>query len=375
MLGLVATPWLSSEPALAQSSDSRPGPHAYQVTQVFAPAGLKTDQGYPLSKPDDIVRFRDTLFVAFQNGVGPMGETASNGNTESSLVELTPAGRLLGQWDLTGKIDGLGVDPAARTVVATVNEDGQSSLYTVDPEAGGSGVTHYCYDQNPLPHGGGTDSVAFYGGRLILSASAPSPAPAAVPAVYAVTLEPGVPPTNCPAGTTATGTAVLAGGFSDTSPATPANAGAPSVLALTDPDSSTVVPRSAPRFGGDFQLDSQGDDQQVYTPDPLGAKTVDVLQLSQSVNDTAFVTSGDGALYATDASANAVDRITGPFKPGQAYAAVTPCNDNNAPATCPAPGFPANYLGRLDLSNGSLSSVSTGLQPGGLVFVPNDGDR
>jgi hypothetical protein len=376
MVALVATQWSPSESALAQSRDRRSAAHGYQVTPLFTPVGLRTDQGYPLSNPDDIVRVRDGLIVAFQNGVGSTGGPAANGNTESSLVELTPAGHLVRQWNLTGKIDGLGVDPGARTLVATVDEDGASSLYTVDPAAPGSGVTHYCYDQKPLPHGGGTDSVAFYRGKLIISASAPNPAPADVPAVYAATLEPDVAPAKCPAGTPpATGTAVLAGGFSDTSPAPSANTGKPSVLALTDPDSSTVVPRSAPRFGGEFQLDSQGDDQQVYTPDPVGATNVDVLHLSQSVNDTAFVTSGNGALYATDATANAVDRISGPFEPGQAYVAVTPCNDNNAPSTCPAPDFPANYLGRLDLSSGSISSVSTGLQPGGLAFVPNGQGR
>ncbi len=52
--------------------------------------------------------------------------------------------------------------------------------------------------------------------------------------------------------------------------------------------------------------------------------------------------------------------------------AVTPCNANSAPATCPAPGFPANYLGTVSLPTGALSKVRlTGapLQPKGLIFV------
>jgi hypothetical protein len=364
---------ISSATAHAAPSSGSSGGAGYQVSQIFTPAGLATDQGYPISKPDDIVRLGDRLFVAFQNGVGSTGGPAPNGNTESSLVELTPDGHMVQQWDLTGKIDGLGVDPAIKAVVATVNEDGSSSLYTLDPDSRDSGITHYCYDRSPLPHGGGTDSIAYYHGQLIISASAPTPSPANVPAVYAATLKPDLHPTNCPAGSApATGTAVLTAGFSDTAPATPANSGAPTTLGLTDPDSSTVVPRSAPRFGGAFMLDSQGDDQQIYTTDPIGGSILNVLQLNQSINDTAFVTSQNGALYVTDATANTVDRVTGPFQAGQAFVAATPCSDNSAPSTCPAPPtWPANYLGELDLSNGQITAVSTALAPQGMIFVPN----
>jgi hypothetical protein len=226
-----------------------------------------------------------------------------------------------------------------------------------------------------LPHGGGTDDIGSHDGKLIVSASNPSAANG--PAVYAVKLEPHAHPTNCPAGTApATGTAVLSNGFSDTSAATPANSGAPSKLALTDPDSSTVVPGSAPRFGGSFVLDSQGDDEQVYTTDPVAASPhLNVLKLSQSVDDTAFATSKDGALYATDPSKNTLDRISGPFQVGQAFVAVTPCNDNNAPSTCPAPGWPPNSLGQLDMADGQVTTVSTALQPVGMIFAPSGNDQ
>jgi hypothetical protein len=379
---VAATQLGAPTPATADGNDSTgsAAASAYHVTKIFSPTGLKTDQGHPLSKPDDLVRLGDHIFVAFQNGVGSTGSPASNGNGESSLLELTVAGQLVRQWDLTGKVDGLGADPADQSVVATVDEDGSSSLYTVDPDAHDAGITHYCYDHNPLPHGGGTDSIAYYHDKLILSASAPSPSPSNVPAVYSATLEPGVHPSNCPGGTApATGTAILTNGFADTAPATPADPGAPSTLALTDPDSSIVVPPSASRFGGSYMLDSQGDDQQIYTTDPLGGSDLNLLQLSQSVDDTAFVSTSDGALYATDPTANAVDIVTGPFQVGQALVAATPCNDNNAPSTCPTPPtWPANYLGLLDLTTGQVSTVSTALNPVGTIFVPNhagQGDR
>ena len=39
---------------------------------------------------------------------------------------------------MAGKIDGMGADPATGRVIATVNEDSKSSLYTVS----GGAVTH-----------------------------------------------------------------------------------------------------------------------------------------------------------------------------------------------------------------------------------------
>lgn len=40
---------------------------------------------------------------------------------------------------MTGKIDGIGADSATGQVIATVNEDSRSSLYTLS----GGTVTHY----------------------------------------------------------------------------------------------------------------------------------------------------------------------------------------------------------------------------------------
>jgi hypothetical protein len=65
--------------------------------------------------------------------------------------------------------------------------------------------------------------------------------------------------------------------------------------------------------------------------------------------------------------------VTGSFRPGTAFAAVTPCGSNSAPATCPAPPkYPANYLGLLNMSTGQVSPVTlpgVALHPQGLLFV------
>ena len=129
----------------------------------------------------------------------------------------------------------------------------------------------------------------------------------------------------------------------------------------------------SPKFGGDFMLNAQGDQQLVFYP-PTGVLAgLKVLALPTSVDDSAWATVRLGALFATDSSANTVDIVFGVFRPGTAYTSVTPCNANSAPPTCPAPGFPANYLGTVNLKTGALTKVSlsgAALQPKGLIFVP-----
>ena len=102
------------------------------------------------------------------------------------------------------------------------------------------------------------------------------------------------------------------------------------------------------------------------------------LHLPASVDDSAWATSRHGALYVTDKSADTVDTVTGPFTPGTMYSSVTPCNSNSAPATCPAPGFPANYLATTDMTTtGALTPVplaGPALRTGGMIFVAGHRD-
>ena len=327
--------------------------HSYQ------PNGKGATATESLSQPDDIVALGGNLYAGFQNGVGSQGEASTSGNLDSTLVEFTPSGSVVKQWDVTGKIDGMGADAASGQVLATVNEDSKSSLYTV---AGGT-VTHYTY-ASPLPHLGGTDAVAVDNGKILISASAPGTsgkAPASAPAVFAVTLNAGAK------------TATVAPFFADNATATGvngSNSGKKVTLALTDPDSNTVVPTTSPKFGGDFMLNSQGDEELIFSP--ASGTSLQVLKLSQSVDDVAWATSATGTLYTTDSSSNTVDAITGTFTPGTAYTAVTPCNANSAPSTCPAPGYAANSVGTIDLTTGKIGTVANvGLvTPKGMIFVP-----
>ena len=307
-----------------------------------------------LSSPDDVTRSGKDLFVTFQNGVPATGGGKGT-PAYSTIVKLTLQGRVEHTWRLVGKCDGLTADPAHHRVIATVNEDGNSSLYTL-PAAGSAAPTHYVYDAAPLPHGGGTDSITIYRGGIYLAASAPA---SGGPALYRVVLNEGV-------------AHLAADPFYDSSTATLANTTTRHRtvhLALTDPDSSTVVPPQSPRFAGNFMLDAQGDQQAVFAAN-LGRddQRLRVLVLSQSVDDTAFATSRRGELAATDSKADSVVIITGTFKRGAAYTAVTPGNANTA-----GKNPPPNYLGTINLNTGTVKAVHTTgvrLTPHSLIYIP-----
>jgi hypothetical protein len=340
------------------------------LSHTFTPSGSSQSQSEALTQPDDITVLGHDLFVGFQNGVGSQGEVSNTGNLDSTIVEFTPGGHVVRQWDVKGKVDGLGNDPERRLVIATVNEDFNSSIYTIAPRGEKSDqVRHFTYNRQPLLQHGGTDAVTFYRGHVLLSASAPGttgkPAPQPTyPAVFSVTFS------------RHTHVATVEPAFFDEAPATVANLGSADHgktvhLALTDPDSSEVVPHSAARFGGDFMLDSQGDLEQIFLSRHDDHR-LSVLRLSQSVDDSAWATDRDGRLYATDGSNDAVDVVTGQFHDGTMLVAVTPCNANSAPSTCPAPGFPANFLGSENLRTGQISPVQVSgpnLQPKGMAFV------
>ena len=342
--------------------------HALTVKQIvlaatlkhsYQPDGKRAARTESLTQPDDIVTLGGNLYVGFQNGVGSQGEVSSSGNLDSTLAEFTPAGSVVKQWDVTGKIDGMGADSATGQVIVTVNEDSKSSLYTVS----GGTVTHYTYTPS-LPNLGGTDAVAVDNGKILISASAPGTsgkAPASAPAVFAVTLNAGAK------------TAAVAPFFADNATAAGVNApnaGKKVTLALTDPDSNGVVPPGSPEFAGDFMLNSQGDQELIFSG--ASGQNLQVLKISNPVDDIAWATSASGTLYTTDSGADTVDAITGSFTPGTAYTAVTPCNANSAPTNCPAPGYPANSLGTINLKTGAVGKVTVigPVAPKGLIFVP-----
>jgi hypothetical protein len=317
----------------------------------------------PVIGPDDMAYLGGHIFVGFQNGVGSMGEASPLGK-DSTIVEFDLQGHKIAQWDVVGKNDGLGADPATNRLIATVNEDGNSSVYLIDPTAGSAPV-HYHYS-GKLPHGGGTDAISVDNGMVLITASAPDSKVKSAPAVYRVSFD------------SSTHVATFHEVFTDMAKASVANtnqstSGKARQLALSDPDSSAIVPAFATRFAGDYVLDSQGDDEQIFAHNPGASnQSLSVLKLSASVDDAAWVADPSGAIYTTDNVSDVIHKITGPFVKGSELVAVTPCNDNNAPSTCPGPGYPQNYLGQLNPQTGAITPIAVGAAtaPKGMLFIP-----
>ena len=292
-------------------------------------------------------------------------------------MKFSTAGQVQAQWDVRGRADGVTGDPNLDAVIVTVNEDANSALYVIHPSGSGGTMTKYSYSAPPT-HNGGTDAITFVDGTILVSASAPgttggpSVPNATHPALYSVALNAG------------TKVATLTPYFNDEDTATVANVNAPTFgqsinLALTDPDSTSLVPENSPRFHGDFMLTSQGDLQQIFADVTHGHSHLVVLNLAQSIDDAAWATHSSGTLFSTDASNNSIDAVNGDFHSGTVYVVATPCNANAAPATCPAPGFAANYLASENLFTGALTPLATTGVPfspkGGLLFVgDHDGD-
>ena len=321
-----------------------------------------------ISQPDDITYLNGHIFVGFQNGVGPQGQASPTGNRDSTVVEFDLHGRRLNQWDIAGKCDGITADPGLGRLIATVDEDANSSVYVIDPSGA---AVHYRYNE-PLPSRGGTDAIEVDRGMVLISASAPGTTGAAAPrptypAVYRVVFN------------AHTLVATVRPLFFDEAMATIANTtsakhGHQVKLGLTDPDSNEVVPPYAGRFAGDFMLTGQGDEEQIFVSQAGGAhQRLSVLKLTASVDDTAWPSAPTGALYTTDNGNNTVNRITGPFRRGSVLVATTPCDEADAPSVCPGTGFPANYLGDLNPNTGAISHVVVAgpvVHPQGMLFVP-----
>ncbi len=319
--------------APAFAAQSSPAPQL--VIHRYAAVGTET-------KPDDLTRLGDSIYVAFQNGVGSMGEPAPGGGTASTIQQYSLSGAPGKSWTVTGKIDGMTADPASGRILASVNEDGNSSFVALDP----SEPSAKTYSYTGLTHGGGTDAISIFDHQIVLSASAPSNPSG--PAVYTVKLS--------------GATAQLTPLFADNATAVAVNGptGGKTVnLALTDPDSSRVVPQSSPRFAGSFMLDGQADMQLIFlSQERRSPAKLSVLTVSTPLDDTAFATSSHQTLWLTDPVANELVSVTGVFTSGEAVSTVTP-------------DIGPSYLATLNLTTGALTPVPGlgTMQPKGLIFT------
>lgn len=341
MMGAAVTAAAMASAALpASATEDRheaPAAPAGYTVKTFSPVGAE-------SGPDDITRLGDSIYVSYQNGVGPLGEPSAPGAAASTIQQYSLTGTPGKSWQVTGKVDGLSADPAHDRLLLTANEDGNSSFSTLTP---GQAKPLATYTYSGLTHGGGTDAVSVDHGKILVSASAP--AGTTGPAAYSVDLD----------GTTANLTPL----FDVNAAATAANGpqtGQRTSLALTDPDSNTVVPASAPRFKNTFMLDAQADQQLIFASNPGTAhQSLQALAVAQPLDDTVFAARSGQTLLVTDPKDNKVFSVTGPFTAGQAVSAVVP---DAAPS----------YLATLDLGTGALTPIKdlAAIHPKGLTFTP-----
>lgn len=342
--GLPVTALAAGAAAAALAVSHAPVPAAAAPDPAAAGHQIATLPGYhasvfakgtnQYSRPDSVVSAAGRVFVGYQNDTAPNDLTKT-----STVVEYSSAGKLLKKWSLIGRNDGLRYDPYTHQLWATVNEDGNSSLYTIDPTGGQ--VKHYTW--SAAPHGGGYDDLAFAGGMAFVAASNPTLDANGVntsAAVSKVVL----------AGTTATVTPVLLGNASAVDATTHTSV----TLNLTDPDSMSID------SAGDVALVDQADSEIVVlhgagTPQ----QTVTRLPVGTQLDDTVWAPSGKSRLLVADTSHNAIYDISGAFAPGTVY--------GEAPNGSGVGGF----VGTVDQSTGNLTPVAIGFgSPSGLVFAP-----
>ncbi len=141
----LAAPRAVAAHSVASHSAASPAPrfrarvviNGAKLWHSYRSAGSSTWKKEHLTSPDDITVIGHHLFTAFQNGVGPQGQASPDGNTDSTVVEFTAGGRVIRQWELHGKCDGMTADTQFGILIATVNEDAHSSIYTIIPAAPG----------------------------------------------------------------------------------------------------------------------------------------------------------------------------------------------------------------------------------------------
>ena len=82
-----------------------------------------------------------------------------------------------------------------------------------------------------------------------------------------------------------------------------------------------------------------------------------MLHLPASVDDTAWATARQGALYITDGTNDTVDTVYGALHDRDHVLVGDAVRLQRAPPICPGPGFPANYLATDNMNTGVLTPV------------------
>ena len=362
--GVAALPMLAGTAQAASPSAGSPDVPIVTPT-LFAGPPTPT-----ATNPDDLTQLGDLVYVSFQNNAGNDGTPPGSFSTIAAYQADT--GALVTTYQLTGRCDGLTADPTHHRLLASVNEDNNSSLYVIQP--GQPTPKHYTYSPNPAEMGtdglnGGTDAISVApDGTVYVAHSNPDislPAPNNTAAVYTMTL----------AGDTATLTRLF--GVNDTAQIINPAPGAPSSapLALNDPDSNRYLPSAG---GGTLVQDAQADSKLVLATDLHAANpTLRQLLLTNAAPtssnqpakpqlDDLTRVHGPGRLLVVDQKGDKIYSIdTTTVRPGTVFVSQP------APSTGDLPNDPA--LGVVNLSTGVVTHLDAKFaSPKGLLFLSAD---
>ena len=332
----------ATRPSAAQSAEK---PSGDNTLPIVALAGYSTSlfvRGTTAwTAPDSIVVSGDHVYIDYQN----VTAKDCTDHNSSTIVQYSDDGRAQRSWSIEGHSDGLRLDPSTHLLWATVCEDKNPALYTINPNIGDGEIHKYSLAS---PHGGGYDDIAFTGGKAFLSASNPTVNGSGVntfPAIVSVQLN---------ADLTTTLTPVLMGNASSHDIVHNVNV----TLNEVDPDSMSIDPT------GQLVLVNQGGSELVFVANPGAAsQSVTNAPAGTQLDDTVFARKPGDRLFVVDGSQNATYIVRSQFSAGTPYT-ETP-NDSGV----------TGLLGTLSLATGRISPVAIGFgKPTGLIFAAAEPD-
>ncbi|HEX6487427.1 MAG TPA: hypothetical protein VF137_00940 [Candidatus Dormibacteraeota bacterium] len=305
---------------------------------------------------DSLTQDASYAYAGYQNSA------AADGSSGSSIIARYPigGGSPIFSPTLTGKNDGLRIDPYTGALWALFNEDANPVLRILDPST--LAVDYASALPTETKFSGGYDDLAFTASGTFISASNPALTGSgqnnyrSVDQISFTNGRPQLMP-------------VLPGQVQ----ATDRSTGKRVTVNLTDPDSLALDP------SGTTELNDQGDSTLVFFDKPgSGSPHVSALFLNPApttdrngqtvacppiVDETTWTTdTGGHFLVADHARPGAIYSVSksGGFAAGTAYATVAPDNPTLA-----------DSLATLDTTSGAVTAVVTGFSsPKGLIFVP-----
>ncbi|MBV9437111.1 MAG: hypothetical protein JOZ44_13715, partial [Acidobacteria bacterium] len=128
---------------------------AAQTVQAGYKLSVFASSTQAYSQPDSLVRWRNSIFVGYQNHVAKDGTDGGF----STIVQYSLGGHVQRMFAVKGHNDGLRIVGETH-LWALQNEDGNANLAVINLESGNQKV----YQFPPAPHGGGYDDMVLKDG-------------------------------------------------------------------------------------------------------------------------------------------------------------------------------------------------------------------